>query len=943
MNTTSRLRVLDLDDLYRPERREWTLLDLFAVFRRRRAFLLWSVGVLLLLVTAYCLLATPRYRATGEVEVQKQSPGVFGLESSVMGSVQEADTDSLDYSMTLETEARILQSGALALQVIKDLKLERTPDYYPDHPSGMQIPAWLFFWRKPVEPLSVPIDDAPNRRYVVLKIFASHLKVTPLVGTRLIEISYSDPDPRLAAEVVNRLVQALMDYSFQARFNATAQASGWLADQLVGLRRQTEELQEKAIRLQRDTGIFGDGNGHNVVLARLESLNEALIAAESNRILKGAIYKASQSGDPELISGLAGNAATATPSMTNSLALIQTLRAQEAAIRAEIAEDDTKYGSAFPRLAELHAQLDGMEKSVKDEVHRIGERSRTDFEIASQAESSARESFERQKALANDTNDRAIAYSLARQEADGSRNIYQGLLAKLKEAGVLEGLRSTNLTIVNPARVPPTNRPHSPNIPLYYAAALAAGLFIGCSSALVRELQDRSIRSPQELEEMLGSRLLGVIPRVRTSVRMLGRSHQLAAAPSVIWSLAAAAATSGRDVAHETSPFLEALRSVRTSLLSLRGDDSPKVVLVTSSVTGEGKSKLTANLAFVLAQLNARVLLVDADLRCPTLHKELGMKGTAGLGAVLFEGSPPIVHSHPDCPALSVLCGTSTPALPSELLASQRMRDLLSSWRSEYDFILLDSPPVLPVTDARVLARMCDATLLVARHGFTPRQAVQRSHQLIQEQLPGDAMIGAILNGVSVESADYYEYYGYRSSGNSGPQGGDMPMRNGLRLVLFVAALAFWAGPSSAQTTNNPPRESLLIGPGDLLRVTVLDESDLSQRVRVRDSGNISLPLIGDVEVRGLSTAEASAAVARKYVDAQLLKHPEISVFIEEYATQTVSVLGQVVKPGPVSISTARTLVDVASHGRRPYRSGRPAHYRRTRRRDTRGDGSLLI
>jgi capsular polysaccharide biosynthesis protein len=320
LNTQSRLRVLEFDDLYLPERREWTLLDLLSIFRRRSAFLRWSVAVLLLLGTAYCMLTTRRYRATAEIEVQKESPAVFGLENSVTGSTQGADADSLDYSMTLETEAHILQSGALALEVVKDLKLERTTDYFPDRPSGLRIPAWLLFWKKPVEPLSVPLDDAPDRRYVVLRIFASHLKVTPIVGTRLIEISYTDPDPRLAADVVNRLVQALMDYSFQARFNATAQASSWLADQLVGLRRQTEALQEKAIRLQRDTGIFGEGDAHNVVLARLESLNEALIAAESNRILKEAIYKASQSGDPELISGLAGNAAgSVTPAMTNSL------------------------------------------------------------------------------------------------------------------------------------------------------------------------------------------------------------------------------------------------------------------------------------------------------------------------------------------------------------------------------------------------------------------------------------------------------------------------------------------------------------------------------------------------------------------------------------------------------------------------------------------------
>jgi capsular exopolysaccharide synthesis family protein len=761
LKTASPLRVLDLGDLVARERKEWTLADIVAVFRRRRKYLIASLTAFLVLVTAYCLLAMPRYQATGEIEIQKQPSGIPGLDNAAIGSGSSTAADSLDYSMTLETEANILRSNTLALEVVKDLKLETTEDFYPPQKSGVKLPAWLTFWKKPVEQLGIPLDEAPNRSYVVLKIFASHLKVTPVPGTRLIEVSYSDPDPQRAPVVVNRLIQALTDYTFQARFNAAVQASSWLGNQLVGLRKQTEALQEKAIRLQRDTGIFGEGESHNVVLARLDTLNHALISAESNRILKEAIYHVAQSGDPELISGLAGNsAAGATPAMTNSLALIQTLRSQQAALRAEIAADDTKYGSAYPRLAELHAQLDGLDKSIQDEVHRVGERTRTDYEIALQAEDSARQSFEKQEALANETNDKAIAYGLARQEADGSRNIYQGLLARLKQAGILEGLRSTNFTVVNPARVPPTNRPHSPNVPLYYAAAIAAGLFVGCCSALVRELQDKSVRSLQELETTLGSSLLGVIPRRNERSWRLAQSR----GARELQPPRPESFPKRNSPAYDAAPFNEALRSLRTSLLTLHDGKPPQVILVTSSIAGEGKSKLAANLAIVLSQLNARVLLVDADLRCPTLHTELGLPDATGLGAVLAQATTPDIQLHPHQPSLWVLCGSATPPLPSELLGSKAMADLLSHWRNEYDFILLDSPPVLPVTDARVLSRMCDTTLLVTRYGFTSRQAVQRSRQLIQQQLPPHASLGAVLNAVSNNSADYYEYYGYRSS-----------------------------------------------------------------------------------------------------------------------------------------------------------------------------------
>ena len=749
------MSVHELSSSIRPD---WTLGDMFAVFRRRWTLIAWSVIGMLALVTAYCLVATPHYQATAQIEVPKEAPSAFGLDSTVTGDPDNRGTDALDYSMTLETEAGILQSSTLALEVVKDLKLETTEDYYPAHKQGIGIPAWVFFWKKPVEPLTIPLDDAPNRRYAVLKIFARHLKVMPVPGTRLIEVSYSDPDPQRAPAVVNQLIQSLSDYTLQQRLEATSQASSWLATQLTGLRKQTTQLEEKAVRLQRDTGMYGNDEAHNVVLTRLQSLNEALAAAESNRILKEAIFRISQSGDPELISGLAGNSAVGTtPAMNNSLALIQSLRAQEASARADIAQNDSRYGPSHPRMAELHAQLDGIEKSIQEEIHRIGERSRTDFEIAAKAENAAKDSLDQQEALANDMNDKAVAYGLARQEADSSRNVYQALLSKLKQAGVLEGLRSSSFTVVDPARVPPTNHPKSPNLPLYYAAALVGGLFLGCSRALIRDFRDDSIRSIEEIESLLGAPLLGVVPKLER--RRWHRRTKTAVSHNLQLRLG-----SGKShPVHENEPFVEGLRSLRTTLLLQREGRPPKIVLVTSSVPGEGKSKLVVHLAAVLAQLGARVLLVDADLRCPSVHIELGLEAATGLGAALAsDNAVPAIQILPQVPLLSVLCGSEVSAAAAERLASNRMNSLLDAWRQEYDFILLDSPPVLPVTDAIVLSQLSDATLLVARHGFTSRQAIQRSHHLIQQQLPASAVLGAVLNNVAAGSAEFYEYYGYK-------------------------------------------------------------------------------------------------------------------------------------------------------------------------------------
>jgi capsular exopolysaccharide synthesis family protein len=741
---------------------EWTVADIFAVLQRRRRIVYASVAAFLLLVTAYCLVAKPRYQAIGQIEIQKEPSDAFGLDSSVFGGEARGASDPLDYSMTLETQASILESDTLALDVIRSLALETSDDYFPVHKKGVALPSGLFFWRKPVEPLSIPLENAPNRRYVALRIFAHHLRIQPVTGTRIVEIRYSDPDPKQAAEVVNHLIGSLADYTFQARLAQTAQSSSWLAGQMAGLKKQAETLQARAITLQREAGMYGEDGSHNVVLARLEDLNRSLTEAESNRILKEAIYRATQSGDPELISGLGGNAPSgAMAGVQNSLDLIQNLRAQESSAKAALAQDETRYGSAWPGMAERRAQLGDIQNSIHEEVQRLGERARTDYEIAESSENAARDQFEKQKTQAGQLNGSVIAWTLARQEADASRNLYDQLLGKLKQAGVLEGLHASNFTIVSPARTPPTNHPKSPNVPLYYAAALGAGLFFGCAGALTRELTDRSITSLAEVERLLGIPLLSVIPlfEVRFVLsrlfpggrRITGRKEK----PPSSWEQ--------QTLGAPDSSFSESLRTLRASLMLSRSSMPPQVVLVTSAGAGEGKSTVALNLAVVLAQQGSRVLLVDADLRNPALHRLIGVAESPGLSAALASDSvQPGPYLLRRLPTLALLCAGRKPPFPSELIASRRMEHLLVEWRAEYDFIVLDSPPALPISDALVLSQMADATLLVARPGVTAKQAILRSYRALSLQIPQNAVLGVVLNGVRGTSADYFEYYGYR-------------------------------------------------------------------------------------------------------------------------------------------------------------------------------------
>ena len=300
---------------------EWTLLDLFAIFVRRRAWILAAIAVSCCAAYLYWLWATPRYRATAVIEIQKESSGAFGLDNTTADRPSTPIGDSFDDNLTLQTEIGILQSDAVTLDVIRSTGLERTADYFTPHAGAPAAFHRLYFWRKPLEPLSTPLADAPNRRFVALKIFAAHRRIAPHAGTRLIAIGYADPDPALAASVANALVQALADYRFQSRSAAATTSASWLSAQLAGLKQQTDALDARAAALDRASGDYGDDDAHNPVLARLDSLNAALSAAESSRIVREAIWRAVQTGNPEAISDLAGNP-NAGPNTQNSLALL---------------------------------------------------------------------------------------------------------------------------------------------------------------------------------------------------------------------------------------------------------------------------------------------------------------------------------------------------------------------------------------------------------------------------------------------------------------------------------------------------------------------------------------------------------------------------------------------------------------------------------------------
>jgi polysaccharide biosynthesis transport protein len=726
-----------------------TLRDLLRIFHRRKRSVFVTASVVFLLSVSACAFMTRRYTASSVIQLEKSSSDSLGLDS-LMGAASGGASDALSVNIDLQTQANILQSEALALKVVKDLNLEQNEDFKP-HFNLIGWVMGLVSPRGPADPPHATLQDSPARRARVAKAFSNNLKVKVTAGTRLLEVDFTNRDPKVAAAVVNHLVQALIDYTFQTKFTATNQVSQWLEGQLGDLRKQSELLQSRVVALQQGSGIFGVGGTdpqgkpviYSPILDRLQQSTAQLSQAQMNRVLKASVAEVVKTGNAELISQLSGTsiASGSGQGVMNSLALIQNLRLQEATLQAQIDQDASQFGAAYPKLIQERASLKGVQQSLEEEIKRTAERSENDFKVASKAEQGARAAYDNDRVEAEKLNDKSIEYAILSKEADQSQELYQDLLKRLKEAGILEGLHSSNVTVVDQASAPA--RPSKPQVPLYLALGAGLGIFLGCCVALLVEAVDNKIQGADEVEA-LQIPLLGISPQIEASKTS---SHALML-----------------DSRHADSAFGESVRRLRSGLLISRSGTPPQVLLVSSASPGEGKSTLSLSLAISLSQYEKKVLLVEADMRRPVLCRRLGLQRTDGLSVLLsdHEAATAILPAANN-PNLYLLPAGPTPPYPAELLGSPRMHTLMDEWRAEFDFIVVDSPPVLPVTDAQLLEEMADATVLLARVGFTTRAALERAYKLLLMHRKDQARpaIGVLLNFVARRSSAYYGYYGY--------------------------------------------------------------------------------------------------------------------------------------------------------------------------------------
>jgi capsular exopolysaccharide synthesis family protein len=690
------------------------LSEALIVLRKRR----WVLILAVLLGLAYGVFkaeSQPQmYESYGRIQVRSGSSNEYRV-----GAVEGYGGDT---SSRLLTELEILKSDSLMLRVCREMDLSNNAD---------------FLGRKgPVPHRS--LDDGETRQDTVHRL-QSDLHVSLVPKTDIIRISFSSLNPKLSADIVNQVISDYIQRSYQTRFESTQRVSEFLSSTLEGLKQQVETSQEQVLDMQRRLGVLGFDPNHNQISASLDDLARAAGAAKLARIIAEARYRVVSGMDPNTIEGAIELTPGTAPGELNQL------RGQLAGAKASYAQMESTLGPNHPQAKALKAQIDELTKEIDVEQNRLVLQAKQNYIVARANEDQTTAALEAQKADAYKLRDQLVEYTLRSREFEANRNLYDSLQQRLRTASVQSGLESLDIEIVDRA-LPPANpqlRPQSTVI----LTALVFGLLAGIVIAFLMESLDTGLRSIAEIESITELPSLAIIPRARRS--------------SVDQANLTTAQRNIGVLMQPKSQFAEAFRSLRTSLLLSTAGHPPRLIVITSATPSEGKTTAASNLAAILAQRDTRVLLIDGDLRRPNIHHRFGLNGKIGLttvltGATILEET---VQHVSEIPNLDVLPSGPVPPFPTEMLSSGAMEAILKRCGELYDYIVVDSPPILSVTDGVILARLADAVVLVVRHGKSSKHVVRRARDILLRS--GSGITGIVLNAVDLNSPEYYGYYGY--------------------------------------------------------------------------------------------------------------------------------------------------------------------------------------
>ncbi|HUE90000.1 MAG TPA: polysaccharide biosynthesis tyrosine autokinase [Vicinamibacterales bacterium] len=709
------------------------LLDRLSVLHKYRR-IVTAVFVLVLawfMVQSYT--TTPLFRAVAQIEIDEDKPDA-GTPVDIAQSTYGSDPE-----LYFNTQHRVLRSRDLARRVVSKLDLSQVPEFNGRGPTP--TPLQQFFatanqvWRAPLAalfPPDAPVIDPPAVDESVadagmIDAIIGRIEVVPVRGSHLVDVAFTSADRAFAAQAANIVVEEYVSQNLELKVGDLLKTLDWLTGEVARQQKLVLDSERRLseYREQQDAGALADNQ--NIVVARLGQLNDAVMGARTTRIEKQEVWnQVQQAGtNRDLLAVI-----IQSPAVQELRNRLQELQRERAALAA-------RYGELHPSRTNNATAIDNTERQYNEALQKAAASARSEYEAAMAQERSLMRELDSQKVATTSLNRKGIDYSVMQRETETYRNIYNTMLQRERELRVVANSRSNNVRVVDRAEVP--GGPFTPNHRTDWTYALLFAMVISFGIAFGLDYLDDTIKTPEDITRRLRLRFLGLVPSVP------GERYPLLSGP----------------VPHD---FGESFRALRTSLVGLASHDGPKVLAVTSAQPLEGKTTTAVNIAMALAVGGSRVLLIDADMRRPNVHKTLRISNDRGLSTLLAGQSRmrEVVQRTHD-PNLLVIPAGRTPANPSELLASERMRALVEGLESgPFEWVIIDTPPVLAVTDAVIVAPMVSGVTFVIGADMTRWRLAQRAVEMLQSANP--RAMAAVLNKVDFARNRYYysRYYGHQ-------------------------------------------------------------------------------------------------------------------------------------------------------------------------------------
>ena len=737
------------------------LLDYGRTLWRHKAKVLFAALLGALGGFLFSLPQTPIYQGRTTLEIETFNENYLNLREVNPTTATSRYATEFDIS----TQVKILESESLLAKVVEKLRLHERPEFA--YSTGR-----LSAWRKALG-LPPAAEVPPMER--AIEVASQNFHVEPSRKTRIVEIFSDWPDPRLAADFANTLAEAFIEGNLEARWKSAQRSGEWLTRQLGELRIKLEKSEEKLQGYARVSGLLFTSEKDSVAEEKLRQLQAELSKAQADRISAQSRFELARGAEPDTLPDILDNGP------------LRGYQVRLTDLRRELAQINSIFTPQHYKFRGVRVQIEELEKAIETERSHVMERIRNEYETVLLREKLLGQDYAIQARLVSEQRGKGIQYNIYRREVETNRQLYDNLLQRVKEAGIAAAMRASNIRVVDPAK--PPRRPHKPHHALNSALGLLGGIFLGVAFVFVSERADRTLKQPGDAANYLRVPELGVIPAsVADAVQRSKGDRKLASGkrrrslstspiPVEAGGTPAKRAESP-DIVPETveltawqqKPTLvaESFRAALTSILfSGQNGGPPHLMVITSPSPGEGKTTVVTNLAICLAEINRKVLLIDADMRKPRVHKVFGLPNQWGLSDLLRgAGSLDQGASLEDLavktqvPGLSVLpSGSPTHSIPN-LLHSPHTSELLRRAREEFDSVLIDTPPMMQISDARVLGQMADAVILVLRAGQTTRGTAKAAAERFLED--GTRLLGTILNSWDPKANGYGYYDSYR-------------------------------------------------------------------------------------------------------------------------------------------------------------------------------------